>query len=440
MVTTTYYVSINEVALKGGNRMIFEILSTSIFGGIAMKAYLSKSGEGNDSKKLNKIFTLSGLNVKDGDRTLTTQLLKKKNYEWGSEYHYRIPLGRSFEDYIAKQKTIESGVNIRSVKVEFKDLRGLKLDRNIIGNIKGLYMKKLGKRKEIELSYDGLLKIRVYNEPLPNKIDWANDLLKKETWSVAIGINRNGTIYHDFDKRKHLIIAGSTGFGKSVIMKLIITSLILQKPNDVSFSLIDLKGGPAFARFKNCKQVENFGTDNQEAKEIIENVQLRMNEDYKKIVDGGFEDVSEANVKKRHFLVIDEAADLAEDKKTMETLTDIVRKGRGAGYYVIYATQYPSAQAISMQIKRNIPARLCFVLDSATASMTVLDKGGAENLPEIPGRGIYKEVKQTTLQTPYMSNKVIDELIGPFKKEGGNETPKQKAREHTFKLEKTGLS
>lgn len=423
--------------------MIFEVLSTTIFGAISLKAYLSKSGEGNDSKKINKIFTLTGLNVKDGDRTLTTQLLKKKNYEWGTEYRYRIPLGRSFEDYLSKKKAIEAGVNTRSVKIRLNDLRSLKLDKNIIANIKGLYTRQLSERKEIELSYDGVLKIKVYTEPLPSKISWSEELLKKGTWSVTIGINRNETVYHDFDKRKHLIIAGSTGFGKSVIMKSIITSLILSKPNDVSFSLIDLKGGPAFARFKNCKQVENFGTDNKEAREILKNVQQKMNEDYKKIIDGGFEDVSEAGVKKRHFLIIDEAADLVEDRNSMDILTDVVRKGRGAGYYVIYATQYPSAQAISMQIKRNIPARLCFVLDSATASMTVLDKGGAENLPEIPGRGIYKEVKQIILQTPFMSNDVIDQLIQPFivKKEALNsETPKREARKNSFELTKTRLS
>ncbi|ULT55386.1 cell division protein FtsK [Neobacillus drentensis] len=423
--------------------MIFEVLSSTIFGAISLKAYLSKSGEGNDSKKLNKIFALTGLNVKDGSRTLTTQLLKKKNYEWGTEYRYRIPLGRSFEDYVSKQKAIESGLNTRSVKVEFKDLKTLKLDRNIVQNIKGLYTKKLSSQKEIELSYDGILKVRVYNESLPSKIPWTEELLRQNTWSVAIGMNRTETIYHDFDKRKHLIIAGSTGFGKSVIMKSIITSLILSKPDDVSFSLVDLKGGPAFARFKNCKQVVNFGTDMKEAAVILKDVQEQMNRNYKKIVDGGFEDVSEAGVKKRHFLIVDEAADLVDDGKSMDILTDIVRKGRGAGYYVIYATQYPSAQAISMQIKRNIPARLCFVLDSSSASMTVLDKVGAENLPEIPGRGIYKEVKQTTLQTPFMSNDLIKQLIQPYivnKEEKKVETPKRETRANTFKLEETRLS
>jgi DNA segregation ATPase FtsK/SpoIIIE, S-DNA-T family len=383
------------------------------------------------------------LNVKDGNQTLTAQQLKKKNIEGGVEYRYRIPLGRSFEDYLAKQKTIEAGLNTRSVKLELKDLKDLKLDKNIIESVKNLHTRKLTKRKEIEMDFDGVLKIRVYNEPLSSKVTWSHDLLKEDSWSVAIGKTRTEIIFHDFDKRKHLIIAGSTGFGKSVIMKAIITTLLLQKSDDVSFSLIDLKGGAAFTRFKKCKQVINFGTDNKEAIEILKKVQQKMNDDYKKIVDDGFEDVSEAGIRNRHFIVIDEAADLADDKNAMEILTDIVRKGRGAGYYVIYATQYPSAQAISMQIKRNIPARLCFVLDSATASMTVLDKGGAENLPEIPGRGIYKEVNQTIVQTPLMNNSTIDKLIKPFivKKEvKPSETPKQEARRNTFKLEETRLS
>jgi S-DNA-T family DNA segregation ATPase FtsK/SpoIIIE len=422
------------------NYMIFEVATTILMSAISLKAYQSKNGEGNDSNKINKVFALSGLNVKDGKQTLTAQQLKKKNYEWGVEYRYRIPLGRSFEDYVAKQKVIEAGVNTRSIKFELRDLRRLKLDRNIIESIKGLQLKKLTKRKEIELSYDGVLKVRVYNEPLPKKMDWKVDLLKEGTWSVHIGYDRTQNVYHDFDKRKHLIIAGATGFGKSVIMKAIITSLILSKPEDVTFSLVDLKGGPAFARFKQCKQITNFGTDTKEAMDILLDVQKKMSADYRMIVDRGFEDVTEAGIKKRHFLIIDEAADLAGDKEAMEILTDIVRKGRGAGYYVVYATQYPSAQAIPMQIKRNIPARLCFVLDSATASMTVLDAAGAESLPEIPGRGIYKEVRQTILQTPYMSNDLIKELIQPHIKEGGNENPKRETRTDTFIIKKTGLS
>ncbi len=421
--------------------MIFEILTTALMGGIAVHANLQKNGVSNDSKKINRIFALSDLNVKDGKQTYTAQLVKKKNEDWGVEYRYRIPLGRSFDDYVAKQKRLEDGLNNRRERIALKDLRGLKLDRNIISNIKGIYKTKLSEKKEIEMFYDGLLKIRVYNEPLPTKIDWKEDYLKKDSWTVTLGFNRTETILHDFDKRKHLIIAGATGYGKSVVMKIIITALTLSNPNNVSFTLIDLKGGSAFARFKNMKQVVNFGTNNKEALEHLKNVQTKMNKDYEKIVNDGYEDITEAGIKKRHFLIIDEAADLAGDAECMDILTDIVRKGRGAGYYVIYATQYPSAQAIPMQIKRNIPARLCFILDSATASTTVLDGAGAENLPEIPGRCIYKEVKQNIIQTPYIENKAINDLIQPYIIDKGViPIVERETREDIVKFEKTRFS
>ncbi|MDQ0975897.1 S-DNA-T family DNA segregation ATPase FtsK/SpoIIIE [Neobacillus niacini] len=427
--------------------MIFEVVTTTIFGGIALKAYKLKSGAGNDSKKINKIFALSGLNVKDGSQTLTAQQLKKKNIEGGVEYRYRTPLGRSFEDYLSKKEAIQAGLNTRSVKFQMKDikdyLKDLKFDKNLISNLKEIQIKKLTNNKEVEMFYDGVLKIRVYNEPMSPKIKWEKEFLKPNSWSVLIGLNREDKIYHDFDKRKSIIIAGVPGSGKSVVIKLIITSLILQNPDHVSFSLIDLKEGAAFTRYKNLKQVINFGKNEEEAIEILKDVQEKMNIDYKRIVDAGYEDVTEANRKQRHFLIIDEAADLADTPKAMELITDIVRKGRGSGYYVIYSTQYPSMQAVSSQIKRNIPSRLSYVLDSSTASVTVLDTKGAEDLPDIAGRGIYKDTKTKIIQTPFMSNGVIEELIKPFnvKKEAlPNETPEQKARTNSFIVKETRLS
>jgi DNA segregation ATPase FtsK/SpoIIIE, S-DNA-T family len=288
------------------------------------------------------------------------------------------------------------------------------------------------------------LKIRVYNKPLSSKIEWSKHLLNTGTWAVTIGLTRDLIIQHDFDKSKHLIIAGVPGSGKSVVMKLIITVLTLQKQDEVSFSLIDLKGGPAFSRFKNMKQVKHLGVDNKQAIDILKEVQADMENVYKNIlVPNGFEDVSEAGIKKRHFIVIDEAADLADDKAAVEILTDIVRKGRGSGHYVIYATQYPTTQTVASQIKRNIPARLTYVLDSSIASIAVLDTKGAEELPEISGRGIYKMVKQQVIQTPYIKNSLIDDLIKPFNVEKEVfpiETSKQETRANTFKLEKTRLS
>ncbi|AMW99186.1 FtsK/SpoIIIE domain-containing protein [Rummeliibacillus stabekisii] len=397
--------------------MIFEFLTTSIFAGIAVKAFLKKQDlNENDSGKIQRIISLSGLNVKDGKDTLTTQLVHKKKHNWGWEYKYRIPLGRSFDDYLTKQKIIADGLSNRSKQITFNDLKALDFDDGILNSLKSLWKERLSESKEIELDFDGLLIIRVFDKPLGKRINWNEELLKTGTWSVPIGYTRNGNVIrHDFDKDKHLIIAGATGYGKSAILKLISTVLINQQPDNTELSLIDLKGGSAFHRFRNCKQVQNYSRDPEEAEKILIDIQKRMNHSFENVVDKGFEDVKEAKVKKRHFVIIDEAADLTEYKKAMTIITDIARRGRSAGYYLIFCTQYPTMQVIPPQTKRNIIARLCYVVDTDTASRVVLDESGADKLPDIPGRGIYKNtVKRFVVQSPFIANEEIQEIIEPY--------------------------
>lgn len=271
--------------------MIFEILTTSIIGGIALKAFVKKQGlASNDSGKIQRIISLAGLNVKYGSQTLTTLLIRKKQYNWGTEYCYRIPLGRSYDEYLAKQRVLEDALNDRRQRISFADLKALQLDTNIIDNLKTLWTNKLTERKEIERLFDGLLKIRVYNEPLSKQITWDDNLLTPGTWSVPIGYTRNGEIIcHDFDKSKHLIVAGATGFGKSVILKLIVVTLIKQQPENTELSLFDLKGGSAFHRFKDCKQVKYYGRNPEDVAEMLEQVQNDMEKAFKSVVDKGFE-------------------------------------------------------------------------------------------------------------------------------------------------------
>lgn len=403
--------------------MIFEILTTSIFGGIAATAFIKKQGlSTNDSGKIQRIISRSGLDVKDE----TTTLIKKKKHGWGWEYKYRIPDGRSFKHYQEKMDVLQDGLNNRRKRINFVDLKKLKFDKTIIQQLQDLWKTKLTEQKEIELDYDGLLIIRVFEKPLATKINWDEILLKPKSWSVPIGYTRKGEIiYHDFDKSKHLIIAGATGYGKSAILKLITTTLIEQQPVNTELSLIDLKGGSAFHRFRNCKQVKYYSRDPKSAKDVLIKIQNDMQKSFEKVVEYGFEDVKEAKIKKRHFIIIDEAADLSNYDLAMESITDIARRGRSAGYYLIFCTQYPTAQVIPSQTKRNIIARLCYVVDTATASQVVLDETGAENLPDVEGRGIYKNnIKRYIIQSPFITNEVIQQRIDPFiiKKEGKGES------------------
>lgn len=432
--------------------MIFEVLSTFIMGGISLKAYMNKSGVGNDSKKLQKIFTLSGLNVKDGSQTLTTQLIKKRNYDWGCEYRYRIPLGRSFEDYLSKQKVIESGVNTRSVKIEFKDIRELKLDRNIIANIKGLYSKKLTDRKDIELSYDGVLIIRIYNNPMPTEVEFKEG----KGWKIVFGSTRerDALIFHDFEKIPHISLGGATRYGKSNLINCIINSLLRQQPEHSKLHLIDLKGGVELCDYENIQQTVSIAYEPEEALETLEtayNLMRTMQQRLRKI---GKKNVQAAGIPERHFIIIDEVGELnpaeavgKEDKATKEQcqtyMSQIARLGAGLGFRLILATQYPTGDVIPRQCKQNSDAKLCFRVQSGTASRVVLDGEGAEKLPEIKGRAIYQMAdKRVIVQTPLITPEIIQETITPhIIIKGGSdvEAPKRETRKNTIIIEEVRL-
>lgn len=420
-------------------------------GSLALQAHLSKNGTGNDSKKLNKIFSLSGLNIKDGKQTYTTQLVKKKNYDWGVEYRYRIPLGRSFEDYLAKQKTIEAGINTKSVKLQIKDLKELKFNRYIISNIKGLYTKKLTDRKEIELSYDGMLTIRVYDKSLPTQVD----LMENNLWRVHFGVTRekNNTIFHDFEQIPHVVLGGATRYGKSNLINCIITSLIKQQPNNVRFYLIDLKGGVELCDYENIKQTVGIAYEPEEALDVLEKAYNKMKEKQEILKKAGKKKVQDAGITERHFVIIDEvgelnpdeAVDLEEKKlkiKCQQYMSKIARLGAGLGFRQILATQYPTGDVIPRQCKQNSDAKLCFRVQSGTASKVVLDCTGAETLPEIKGRAIYQMAdKKIIVQTPLITSQTIHSTIEHHIKEVKPiEKINQAPRTNSIIIEKTGLS
>jgi DNA segregation ATPase FtsK/SpoIIIE, S-DNA-T family len=94
-------------------------------------------------------------------------------------------------------------------------------------------------------------------------------------------------------------------------------------------------------------------------------------------------------------------------------ITDIARRGRAAGFRLVYATQYPTNETLKSQVRQNIGARVCFRLETSAASLAVLDETGAEELPLIPGRAIYRTDTKTILQAPYIENGYIREAIEP---------------------------
>lgn len=389
-------------------------------GGIAVKALIEKNSlNENDSGKIQKIFSLSGLNVKDGKDTLTTQLVSKKKYEWGWQYKYRIPFGRNFEDYLAKQKNIEDGLNNRKQKVAITNL----FEGNIIKNIISLNQTRLGSRKEVEMSFDGLLSVRVYNEPLPTSIPFQHG----EGWNVPVGITRgkNAFKWHDFEKIPHIVLGGATRYGKSNFINSLITSLVHSEPEHTHFYLIDLKGGIELCDYENIRQTQSIAYEPEEAKQTLFEAYEKMRDIQQKLKDKSKKSVQQAGIKDRYFVIIDEVGELnpaeavgKEDKKLKEEcqkyMSQIARLGAGLGFRQILATQYPTGDVIPRQCKQNSDAKLSFRVQSEVASRVVLDSEGAESLPQIVGRAIYQTAdKREILQTPYISPEIIQETIQP---------------------------
>ncbi|OMC83624.1 cell division protein FtsK [Viridibacillus sp. FSL H7-0596] len=404
--------------------MIFEFVTTTLMGGIALKAFIKKRGlSTNESGKIQRIISLSGLNVKDGKDTLTTQLVRKKQNEWGWEYKYRIPLGRSFDDYLNKQRILQDGLNNRRKQITFNDLKTINFDAEIISSLKELWKKKLTETKEIELAFDGLLIIRVYDEPLPKQIQFHAGV----KWKVPVGMTRdkNTFKYHDFEQIPHMVLGGATRYGKSNFINSMITSLIQSEPDNVNLFLIDLKGGVELCDYENIKQTLSIAYEPTEALATLQQAYNHMREIQRKVRVMGKKNVQEANIKERYFIIVDEVGELnpteavtKEEKKLklecQTIMSQIARLGAGLGFRQILATQYPTGDVIPRQCKQNSDAKLSFRVQSATASRVVLDETGAELLPQIKGRAIYQTAdKREILQTPIITSDIIQDSINP---------------------------
>lgn len=262
---------------------------------------------------------------------------------------------------------------------------------------------------------------------MPERINYTDLSFVGDGWKIPVGQIRenNELILHDFETIPHLVLGGATRYGKSNFLNMLITTLLITQPDNVKFSLIDLKGGVEFSDYENIKQVVNIAYEPEEAEEALKAVIEEMKKKQRQFRGRGFKNVQEANDCSRHFIIIDEVGELnvaeavtKEEKALKEAcqtyMSQIARLGAGLGFRQILATQYPTGDVIPRQCKQNSDAKLCFRVQNGTASRVVLDEIGAEELPEIRGRAIYQTAsKRQILQTPIIETKEIKKAIQP---------------------------
>lgn len=398
--------------------MFFELL---VAGGVWVGAqYVKSENYGGDKQKLDRIFRKCGLLVKYNGKEDTPKLLRSSSKENHTEYVYRIPEGLGFKEFEKKKHVIEDSLNSNGSKMTLSDLRGVNLKGDYKQQLNDIQRKK-NRQKEIHLTFDKVLKIKVFSEPLTDFLHYDNNC---KGWEIPIGTTRTNFIKHDFEKIMHMVVAGTTRYGKSIFLKNVITTLLLNQPKNSLFTLIDLKGGLTFNRYKDCKQVQTIASDADESLEALEVINKQMDEVMDYLKSNGYENVQEAKIPIRHFVIIDEGAELApgieKDKdlrviksKCETLLSRISRIGGALGYRLIYATQTPYSEVLNHNIKQNCDAKLCFKLQTDKASEVVLGEGitDASRLPFIKGRGVYLTDRKHIVQTPMIENDYIERVI-----------------------------
>ena len=264
-----------------------------------------------------------------------------------------------------------------------------------------------------------------------DSIDFKN---QKSLLSAGLGKDIAGkTVFCDIAKMPHLLIAGTTGSGKSVCMNSIIVSILYRAtPSEVKFLMIDPKK-VEFSKYENIPHLlVPVVTDPRKASGALGWAVSEMLNRYQKFSDTGVRDIEGYNryVSKHDgmeampkiVICIDELADLmmAAPKEVEDSICRLAQMARAAGMHLVIATQRPSVDVITGLIKANISSRIALTVSSAIDSRTILDSGGAEKLLGM-GDMLYSPIgsnKPLRVQGCYISDDEVEELCDFIKNQG----------------------
>lgn len=205
---------------------------------------------------------------------------------------------------------------------------------------------------------------------------------KENPLAFAAGVDEvNNPIYLSLAKLVHLLVAGTTGSGKSVFINSLVTTLLVNyTPEELRMVMIDPKM-VELQQYKDFPHVNKVVTEMQEAGRELERLVVEMENRYQQFKDAGVKNIQLYNKKSPDKMpytvcVIDEYADLKDTNKEVEEyIARLGQKARAAGIHLVLATQRPSADIVSGRIKANIPNAISFNLNNNTNYKTVFGSG-----------------------------------------------------------------
>jgi len=355
------------------------------------------------------------------------------------------------------EETLSSfGINARIIQVtvgpaitryEIQPPAGIKVSR-IVGLADDIALAMAAPQVRIEAPIPGRAAIGI---EIPNrKISTVHlsELLESKEFkqspsrlTVALGKDIAGTpIVADLTQMPHLLVAGSTGSGKSVCINTMVSSILFKAtPEEVKFILIDPKMVELTTYNGIPHLITPVVTNPKKAAGILHWAVKEMEKRYESFAANGVKDISRYNElfrDKKHagaekpeesgedgvnngpmpliIVIIDELADLMmiAPAEVEDSICRLAQMARAAGMHLVVATQRPSVDVITGLIKANIPSRISFAVSSQMDSRTILDAGGAEKLL---GRGdmLYFPVgasKPLRVQGAYLSDKEVEAL------------------------------
>ena len=257
----------------------------------------------------------------------------------------------------------------------------------------------------------------------------------KSKLALALGKNVAGeAVIADVAKMPHVLIAGSTGSGKSVCINTLITSILYKaKPNEVKLLMVD----PKVVELSVYNGIPHLlipvVTDPKKAAGALSWAVQEMVNRYSLFAEKGVRDIKGYNaaIEKEGgtgklpqiVIIIDELADLmmVAAKEVEDAICRLAQMARAAGMHLVIATQRPSVDVITGIIKANIPSRIAFAVSSQVDSRTILDTAGAEKLLGKGDMLFYPSgaPKPTRVQGSYVADEEVEKIVDFLKFNGG---------------------